>query len=224
MNLTGKDLTGISRAEKKKTQIREAARVLFLENGFMATSTDAIMAAAGIASKETLYRYYPSKEELFEDVLRSLTLEGPHFQGLFGQTAPPSNSQELEALLEKVVREILTTMLQPDYLAVIRIIVAESPRFPRLGPLFRKTVPEQALNYLQTLLAEGQTGGLVKKDLDLEVTGRMLLGTLLTYALFDGLFLGNNFPQMPSSEVINSIVTNFRQIITPEIFKIGDLQ
>lgn len=217
--MTGKDLTGVSRAEKKKAQIREAARALFLENGFMATSTDAIMTAAGIASKETLYRYYPSKEELFEDVLRSLTLEGSHFKGLFGQAAPPTNAQELEALLKKVVREILTTMLQPDYLAVIRIIVAESPRFPRLGPLFRKTVPEQALNYLQSLLAEGQTGGLVKKDLDLEVAARMLLGTLLTYALFDGLFLGNNFPQVPSSEVIGSIVTNFLKIITPKFLK-----
>lgn len=206
---------GQSRAEKKKELIREAARSLFLQNGFMATSTDAIMAAAKIASKETLYRYYPGKEELFLDVLRSLTLERPNFHRLLEVAAPPATFQELEALLKAFVREVLTAMLQPDYLAVIRIIVAESPRFPQLGPLYRETVPEQALHFLKTTLTGGQGTGLVKPSLDLEVTARMLLGTLLTYALFDGLFLGNARPEMPSPEVINSIVTNFLEVITP---------
>ena len=113
---------GSSRAEKKKEQIRAAARQLFLQNGFLGTSTDAIMAAARIASKETLYRYYPGKEELFLDVLRSLTVERPHFQQLIEHHSSPSNLQELEALLKTVIREVLATMFQPEYMAVIKLI------------------------------------------------------------------------------------------------------
>src|ERR1700712_3909810 len=124
---------GSSRAEKKKEQIRAAARQLFLQNGFLGTSTDAIMAAAGIASKETLYRYYPGKEELFLDVLRSLTVERPHFPQLTENTPGPATIEELETLLKTAIREILATMFQPEYLAVIRIIIAELPRFPQLG-------------------------------------------------------------------------------------------
>ena len=207
---------GPSRAEKKREQIRTAARQLFLQNGFQGTSTDAIMTAAGIASKETLYRYYPGKEELFVDVLRSLTVERPRFHELMEHSPKPTNLQELEALLKTVNREILAAMLQPEYLAVVRIIVAELPRFPRLGPLFRETVPEQALSYLQAVLSEGQRTGIVRKGLDLEVASRMALGALLTYALFDGLFSAEKEPKMPGPEVINSLVANFIKLITPE--------
>src|SRR2546423_13494696 len=62
------------RAQQKREQILTAARRLFLQHGFADTSTEAIRIEAGV-SKETLYRYYASKEELFTAVLRQLTLE-----------------------------------------------------------------------------------------------------------------------------------------------------
>ena len=208
--------SGSSRTEKKKEQIRAAARQLFLQNGFQGTSTDAIMTAAGIASKETLYRYYPGKEELFVDVLRSLTVERPRFHDLMAQTPNPTNFHELETLFKTVIREVLAAMFQPEYLALIRVIMAELPRFPQLGPLFRQTVPQQAMSYLQAVLGEGQRTGLVQKGLDLEVASRMALGALLTYALFDGLFSGEKEPEMPGPGVINSLAANFIKLIAPE--------
>ena len=62
------------RAQQKREQILTAARRLFLQHGFADTSTEAIRIEAGV-SKETLYRYYASKEGLFTAVLRQLTLE-----------------------------------------------------------------------------------------------------------------------------------------------------
>src|SRR5438067_11941488 len=64
------------RARAKRDQIRAGAQRLFLERGFAGTSTDAIAATAGV-SKQTLYAYYPSKEELLADVLRHLIHEHP---------------------------------------------------------------------------------------------------------------------------------------------------
>src|SRR6266568_5177680 len=67
------------RAQQTREQIRAAAYRLFLQHGYMSTSTDAILAEAGISSKETLYRHYASKEALFVDVLSHLTMEQPGF-------------------------------------------------------------------------------------------------------------------------------------------------
>lgn len=203
-----------TKAEKKRAQIRNAAKQLFLQYGFQGTSTDAIMTAAGIASKETLYRYYPKKEDMFVDVIRSLTVERPYLQQLMEQTPMPKSIGELRILLRLLIEEVLETMLQPDYLAVIRITIAELPRFPQLGVLFRQTVPEQAMNYLLMLLHNGQANGVIRQNKNLETVGRMVLGTLLTYAIFDGLLLQGQEPLMPEMSVIEDIVENIMDFVS----------
>jgi AcrR family transcriptional regulator len=195
-----------ARTEKKRAQIRDAARRLFLQHGFQGTSTDAILAAAGIASKETLYRYYASKEDLFVDVLRSLTVERMGLRQFMQRAPEPASAPDLRTLLRAVAREILENMLQPEYLALIRLTLAELPRFPQLGALFRQTVPEPAMSYLLTLLRNGQANGVVQRNKDLEAVGRMFLGALLTYAIFDGLWLTDQAPQMPEASRIDAIV------------------
>ena len=51
------------RAQAKRRQITDAARALFLSQGFARTSMDAVTAEAGV-SKQTLYAYFASKDEL----------------------------------------------------------------------------------------------------------------------------------------------------------------
>ena len=155
-----------TRTEKKRAQIQAAAKQLFLQHGFQATSTDAIAAAAS-TSKETLYRYYAKKEELFVDVLRSLTIERSFWVQVMEQSPEPKNTQELRMLLRTTAQRLLETMMQPEYLAILRLIVAESPRFPELGTLFRQTVPSQGFHYLLTLLRSGQHNGVVRAHIDL---------------------------------------------------------
>ncbi len=193
------------RAEGKRAQIRDAARRLFLVHGFAGASTDAIRAAAGI-SKETLYRYYPSKEELFADVLRQLTLENPHrpiLDLLEGATA--GNSDEFRVALTEIAQAIATTLMQPDYVALLRVIFAEAPRFPQLRGLFRATIPEQAMRGIAALLAHARTAGLIHVD-DLDAATRLFLGPLLTYLVLDGLLATEESPQPPEPDRIARIV------------------
>ncbi len=175
---------------------------------------DAILAAAGIASKDTLYRYYARKEDLFVDVLCSLTTERLHLQQLIERSAEPKSIQELQMLLRTFTQEVLETMLQPEYLAVFRLMIAELPRFPQLGTLHRQTVPEPVMNYLLTLLRNGQVNGVVREHKDLETIARMLFGTLLTYMLLEGLLLDPQAPQMPEANVIDAIVENIMDIVS----------
>ncbi len=57
-----------TQAEGKKLEIVKHAFERFYEGGFHATGVDTVMADSGI-SKRTLYKYFPSKEELIEAVL-----------------------------------------------------------------------------------------------------------------------------------------------------------
>jgi hypothetical protein len=96
-------------------------------------------------------------------------------------------------------------MMQPDYLALLRVIVAETPHFPQLEVLFRTTVPERSLASLTALFQQShdQREGVI---LDGEAVARMLLGSLLTYALLDGLLTTDGTPSLPPPERLAAIV------------------
>jgi AcrR family transcriptional regulator len=203
------------RAQQKRGQILDAARRLFLANGYAQTSTEAIRREAGV-SKETLYRYYRTKEELFADVLRRLTLE--HLREPFQSDAslsPDAGSKQLQKIVREIASEIIETMMQPDYLALLRIVVAESARFPVLGELFRQTVPEQGIASIVGLLNRLRQKGLVAK-IDDEAAARMLLGALLTYAVMDGILTEGNNPPAPKriraiADLFVRAVSNFEE-------------
>src|SRR3954447_18784871 len=57
------------RKETRPQELLDAALALFVEKGFAATRSEEVAHAAGV-SKGTLYLYYPSKEELFKEVVR----------------------------------------------------------------------------------------------------------------------------------------------------------
>jgi hypothetical protein len=43
--------------------------------------------------------------------------------------------------LQGLAQDIVELMMQPDYLALLRLVIAESTRFPHLGELFGKPYP-----------------------------------------------------------------------------------
>jgi AcrR family transcriptional regulator len=171
-----------SRAQQTRERIRAAARQLFLRQGYQATSMDAIRVAAGVASKETLYRHYPSKEKLFIDVMGHLTMEQPGFSATVAALPEPGDLPSLRQALTTLANEILTLMRQPDYLPLMRILIAETARFPALGPLFFAAIPQRGLGIITSLLRAAREHGVIARA-EYEVVARALLGGLLTYAV-----------------------------------------
>ena len=206
--------TGLpTRADAKRAQIRAAAQDLFLRHGFHATSTDAITAAAAV-SKETLYRYYPKKEDLFVDVLRALTIERSFWVEATDRAAEPRTAQELRRQIHATVEGLLATLSQPEYLAMLRLIVAESPRLPELGDLFQQTIPQQGFSYFAALLAAGRRNGLVKEQIDPATVARMVLGSILTFVLPNGLIRTTAPPKKPDPRAIKSLVAHTMELIS----------
>ena len=201
------------RARAKRDQILFGARRVFLRDGFAAASTDAIAAEAKV-SKRTLYVYYPSKEELFADVMRKLTIENPQTRALETiEEMSPGSEGELRRDLLELAEKIVTTMMQPDYLALLRTTIADTHRFPQLGGIFRATVPERALRSFAIFVERGRERGVVGPDIDGGTAARMFVGPLLTYAVLDGL-LAEGPPRPPAQEKIREIVDLYMKAIT----------
>jgi len=202
----------LPRAREKRAQIRTAAQRLFLENGFANTSTDAIIKEAGV-SKETLYAYYASKEDLLTDVLQHLVHHLPRDpQPLLNAAAAIGTRDGLRDVLTHFAQEVITDIMQPTYLALLRIIIAESPRVPQLGELFRATIPAQGFRNIAALLQQAHARGVARVP-DVDTAARMFIGPMLTYAILDGLFVVDGPPRPPAPERIAAIVALFMETI-----------
>ena len=203
------------RARAKRDQILAGARRVFLRDGFAASSTDAIAAEAKV-SKRTLYVYYPSKEDLFVDVLRKLTIENPQTRALESMEGmSPENREELRRDLLELAQKIVTTMMQPDYLALLRTTIADVHRFPQLAGLFRATVPERAMSSFTVFIERTRDRRVIREDVNGEAAARMFVGPLLTYAVLDGLFVAGGPPRKPTSGRIEEIVDMYVEAISP---------
>jgi AcrR family transcriptional regulator len=109
--------------------IIDAATELFLRDGFVATSMEAIAAAAGV-SKRTLYSRFADKPMLFRAALTHLIARWlPPFDAAIEQTA------SLDEALLLTARHMLAAALAPEALALYRLLVAESERIPDLPAL-----------------------------------------------------------------------------------------
>ena len=200
------------RAQQTREQLRAAAHRLFLQQGYLATSIDAILAEAGISSKETLYRHYANKEALFVDVLSYLTMEQPGFSEKLAALPTSHDLSSLRQALTQLSREILSMMSQPGYLPLVRTIIAEAPRFPQLGTLFFSTVTKPGLAIITALLREAREQQIIA-DLDFDAVTHTLLGGLLTYVIMS-LVLAEE-AQPPALDHADAVVEVIMRALTP---------
>ncbi len=201
------------RTRLKRERVRAVAQELFIQAGFAGTSMDAIAEAAGV-SKPTLYRYYQNKEALFADVLRELSVRRVWSE------APPvtedtviSSRDELRAILLALAQSALPHLLDPTYLGLLRVLIAEIPRFPQLAELFRASVLQEGPRVLSTVLERARAAGVVRLPHP-EVAARLFVGPLLSYVLGEGLLAPPEGTHQPALDELRALVDLFVAAIT----------
>jgi TetR/AcrR family transcriptional repressor of mexJK operon len=184
------------------------------KRGFSGASTDAIASEAGV-SKQTLYVYYPSKEDLLFDVLRKMVEEGSHGR-LFGamEGVSPRGRDELRGALISAARGLISSLMDAHYVALVRIVISETPRLPHLGYLFRSAVPEKILGGVAALIERAHREGVIG-EVDSGLAARAFVGPLLTYVLMDALFVGHGAPRQPDPELLEEVVDLFMRVLPP---------
>jgi len=114
-------------AERRHLALLNAAMRLFLDRGLDAVSIDEIAKRAEVA-KRFIYARYRDKSELFLAALEHWAAERLDALQTF---APPSRPAEYG--LVKFGQTLLDMALQPDAVALQRLLFSAAPRFPRLA-------------------------------------------------------------------------------------------
>lgn len=190
----------------KREQIATAGRRLFLAHGFAGTSMDAVTAEAGV-SKQTLYAYFPAKVDLLKAILdrelARLALEGP--------LPEPQTLPELRGLLVQFATRLTQTLLHPDSVALIRLVLGEAFRIPELGDTVRQAFPMRALQGIAAIVGRADELGLIEAP-DIDLTARMLLGPIMSYVALDG-FLTTEPVVQPSADKLERMVDMFLTMV-----------
>lgn len=200
MNVTART----PRAQAKRDAILAAARELFTRHGFGNTSMDAIAEAANV-SKHTLYRYYQNKEALFVATMQQLVFEHA-VVALFAQLreTPMESLPQLERTLVSWAQVVLEHIMRPAYVALVRVLIAELPRFPTLGSLFFSAIPPEGGAVLRALLESAAAHGVISA-VDLDTAIHLFVSSLLMH-LFGGLLRpDNNLQPLPPERVATQV-------------------
>jgi len=142
------------RTERLIDRLLEAANQFFMEKGFEATSMGEIAKHAH-ASKETFYRHFPTKEELFQRaLLRRAEQIATEFGSVLLSQAPP------EIALAKFGQVVLERLLTPEAMSFRRVMMMESVRFPELHKSLHARGPARVntalAHYLEDQVSKGR--------------------------------------------------------------------
>src|SRR6202021_796765 len=134
-----------------RAAILGAARPIMLRDGLGGPTLDRAAAEGGIA-KMTLYRHFPSKEALFEGLVPA-TSESMR-EGL--ENAPTADTDKPIAMrLPGATERFSSALIEPDGLALYRLIVADGWRFPELARVFDRSGMRVIRRRIAALLEPG---------------------------------------------------------------------
>ena len=151
--------------------ILQAAGMRFRADGYAGTSMSAVALGAGVSTK-TLYRLVPNKEELFKQVVANrvgrFILEANDTDG--GQA-------DLQGDLERLLIAFGRLILDPETLAVYRLVVSECGRFPEIGRTFFQDAVNRTTTYVAEWLERRCQAGQIKLN-DPRMAAGMLRGMM----------------------------------------------
>ncbi|MGV0715746.1 TetR/AcrR family transcriptional regulator [Mycolicibacterium sp. XJ662] len=205
----------MARDDIKVQQIRAAAHTLFLKHGFAGVSTAALAKEAGV-SKETLYSRYPNKDAVLADVLEHLIALGQLDADV--DLPAPASIADLRVALRSLATELGEQLIQRDYIELVRIVIAETPRLPHVGDIFRQSVPRRAFQLTGALLTAGKDAGLIG-DVDVLAASRMFLGPLVLHTLINVLLVAPSAGSAVQPIDVDSHVDLLLAAITSPNFK-----
>lgn len=184
-----KELTG-----EVDARILDAARAVFLLRGFEGASVDEIAEVAR-SGKRTIYARFKGKEALFTAVvMQSVATNVAHFE------AHTPTGATIEQRLESLVIAVLEWILLSDSIALMRVAIAEAPRFPDLSTSVYAMARQRGGQAVARLLAEAaqsdELGGLSAFDPEHALTTTQLFQDLIILPLMMRALFGGRLREL----------------------------
>ncbi len=166
---------GRPRSDRAHRAILDAARAELVEHGFSRLRLEHVAARAGVG-KATIYRRWPSKEALAQELLAELA--APHISvDDVGDTL-----EELRLSVENARHAIAETAFGP----VIRALLSQIAVNPTLGDPFRATVVQARRDEVARVVNRGIARGDLRDDADVDVATELLVGPVYFRLMFGG--------------------------------------
>ncbi len=155
----------------RRTHYLDIALRLFLQHGFNGVSMDQLVAEAG-GSKATLYRYFPSKEALFEAIIDEVAAPAVNDEGEDWEVVG------LEPGLLDIGRATAAAALDPRTILLLRLAIGEHARFPHLATTLFEHGAARTYARLRGFLATRRAAGDIDVD-DLQIAAEQFLGGII---------------------------------------------
>lgn len=168
--------------DRKREAIIQAAITEFRANGFEITSMDKIAATAGV-SKRTVYNHFPSKEELFAEILNQLWARISAEQSVVYNSDQPLREQ-----LRQMLQAKMQLMADENFLTLARVAIAATIHSPERAQnmVERMGKREEGLTvWIRAAQADGRL-----KPVDPEFAAQQVQGLLKTFAFWPQMSMG----------------------------------
>ena len=169
-------------SQQRRQAILDAALDLFAANGFAATRLDEVAERAGVA-KGTIYLSFKDKEDLFEQIV--IGAIGPVLATLEQRAAQPDIP--FPTLLRGLVELFRTEVLGTRRKEIIRLVVTEGGRFPRIAEFYHREVISKGVPIMRHLANRAVARGELPSD-SLARFPQLAFAPLLLAVLWDGVF------------------------------------
>ena len=190
---------------RSRDAIISAAERLFLEQGFGGVSMDDLAAQAGVA-RRTLYNQFPSKEDIFREMLVGVSTR-------IGQALPPGieTQGDVENVLRLIAKGVLAFQAPAEFIGLLRMTIADARQFPWIATAFDAVLNpylERFTRYLSHLASLG-----VLDCPDPLLAAQQFLGLLNGATLWPRIFNRNSLfvsPDIVIDETVQMFLLRYR--------------
>jgi TetR/AcrR family transcriptional repressor of mexJK operon len=128
--------------------VLDAARTLFLRQGYAGTTMEEIAALAGL-TKRTLYNNYADKEALFTRIAADVIAYAEGFaRGLPREFTAGIRTANLRPALHDLGRRLALGIVRREVIALRRLLIGEARTFPALAREYFDRAPGQVIEAL----------------------------------------------------------------------------
>lgn len=157
--------------DARRAEIVTETRATFYELGYGGTTMDLVAARCRI-SKQTLYRLFPGKTDLFMAIIAE------HRASMLALPRPAGEDLPLNEALEQIFMIDMDEAQERERDAFIHLAISESQQFPEVATLMHTHGAKQSQQMLADWLGEQQQRGLIEIA-DVASGARMLMTMIL---------------------------------------------
>jgi TetR/AcrR family transcriptional repressor of mexJK operon len=182
---------------------------VFLHHGYLGATTDEVAARASV-SKQTLYKHFAGKQQLFAEVILETT--AGVVEGLSAAVASTlAGAQDVRKALRDLAEGFLRGLLQPDVVRLRRLVIAEADRFPDIGRAWFERGFDQTLVVVGEAMGRLAGQGLLRNLTDPATAAYQFAGLVMYQPMNQVMFAGTDAVPPPGtlSRIADAAVETF---------------